>query len=717
MAEKSDGNPKDTALGEREQFDSFDRLQKVDQKDLNVDKLKATDKDSDSEELLATKDRTHYTNIKEESGIVKFTNTDLQLDDNRKIEDVDLASIENFTKTGASLNKNMLSKSGNLLTDNDFKKTTGTQSIEQNSNTITGEARISSIADREQDINPLQPLKTNNTDIQKDPSPEKDTEGSQDKQNDDSDPKPLVSQQPGDRTGGDGGGGTGGGGGNNGDDHDNGHGNDDSNPGNGGGNNGSGHDNPPTPPVLLPNGNYSLTPGQGFSLTIDSIDSDAGYNSSFGHYFADNNGNPISGSIDFTNVKESLGIGDSVIINYAPGDIPPGAVTVGFFIIPNGDALNPLLPEGANVTFSLNDQGQWATNYNGTPINGEGAPVYFSDPNLNPDGGISHSNNNAGQISFEDLFGGSSDGDYNDVIVNVQLTPYTGSGLDNGGNHGGGVNADDHDNGHGNDDDGNDDSNPGNGGGGTGGGGGGNNGDDHDNGHGNDDDHNDDSNPGNGGGGTGGGGGNNGDDHDNGHGNDEDHNDDNNPGNGRGTGTGGSGGDHNDDNGHSNDDNHNDDSNPDSGGGNNSGSNSRANEENGQNNDKSNLGNNENIKDINNDKENNNKDFNSHDNQIENGSGKDDNNSHTVNDHSGQADTNISAMDSNSWTDIVSKDSDISSQPITSNWVEQVDSNHEADIVNNNDKDHQNNNSEDSHHETTDDTINNDDKSSSNHNY
>jgi hypothetical protein len=669
MAEKSDGNPKDTALGEREQFDSFDRLQKVDQKDLNVDKLKATDKDSDSEELLATKDRTHYTNIKEESGIVKFTNTDLQLDDNRKIEDVDLASIENFTKTGASLNKNMLSKSGNLLTDNDFKKTTGTQSIEQNSNTITGEARISSIADREEDINPLQPLKTNNADIQKDPSPEKDLEGSQDKQNDDSDPKPLVSQQPGDKTGGGGGGGgtggggggtggggggtggggggtggggggtggggggtggggggtggggggtggggggTGGGGGNNGDDHDNGHGNDDdgnddSNPGNGGGNNG-GHDNPPTPPVLLSNGNYSLTPGQGFSLTIDSIDSDAGYNSSFGHYFADNNGNPISGSIDFTNVKESLGIGDSVTINYAPGDIPPGAVTVGFFIIPNGDALNPLLPEGANVTFSLNDQGQWAANYNGTPINGEGAPVYFSDPNLNPDGGISHSNNNAGQISFEDLFGGSSDGDYNDVVVNVQLTPYTGSGLDNGGNHGGGVNGDDHDNGHGNDDD---------------------------------------------------------------------HNDDSNPGNGRGTGTGDDDGDA-----HGNND--------------------------------SNSGNSGNTKDTRSEEENNNSTFNNQDNQVGN---NDANNSQdTVDTQSQQLDTNISSMDRGSWTDIVSKDSEISSQPITSNWVEQVDSNHEADIVDNNDKNkgQENNNSEDSSHETTDDTINSDDKHSSN---
>jgi hypothetical protein len=76
-------------------------------------------------------------------------------------------------------------------------------------------------------------------------------------------------------------------------------------------------------------------------------------------------------------------------------------------------------------------------------------------------------------------------------------------------------------------------------------------------------------------------------------------------------------------------------------------------------------------------------------------------------------------MDRGSWTDIVSKDSEISSQPITSIWVEQVDSNHEADIVDNNDKDkgQENNNSEDSSHETTDDTINNDDKYSSNHNY
>ena len=43
MAGKSGDDSKDSKLGNREHFDSFDRLQKVDQKDLNVDKLKATE--------------------------------------------------------------------------------------------------------------------------------------------------------------------------------------------------------------------------------------------------------------------------------------------------------------------------------------------------------------------------------------------------------------------------------------------------------------------------------------------------------------------------------------------------------------------------------------------------------------------------------------------------------------------------------------------------
>ncbi len=64
--------------------------------------------------------------------------------------------------------------------------------------------------------------------------------------------------------------------------------------------------------------------------------------------------------------------------------------------------------------------------YNGIPINGEGAPVYFSDPNLNSDNQFQHSQNGNGQISFTDLFGGVGSDGYNDVVVNTRATLYTG---------------------------------------------------------------------------------------------------------------------------------------------------------------------------------------------------------------------------------------------------------------------------------------------------
>lgn len=832
MAEKSDGDPKDTNLGEREQFDSFDRLQKVDQKNLNVDKLKATDKDSDSEELLATKERTHYDNIKEEYGTVKFTNTNFQLDDNYKIEHPDIAPIEDSVKSASAGIIKTATGSSNQILDVEFRTAENLQTDNQASNIEYVEAKIANTSENQLEQGPLPiPITASNTVQPSKPSTivsqkEGDTNSTNNFQAIEEE-KPLITQPstnpetptpptdngnandqflvqlpngnyklipgagfsltldsissetiydntfghyfadingnpisgsidftnvkqslgvgdaititygPGDippgavtigffiipngdplnpllpeganvtfslnaqgqwvviyngipingegapvyfsdpnlnsdnqfqhsqngngqvsfedsfgGVGSDGyndvvvntratlytgpntgsGGGTGTGGGNSGGDHDNGHGNDDdhnddSNPGNGGGNHGS-DDNPPTPPVPLPNGNYNLIPGQGFSLTIDSIDSNAGYNNSFGHYFADGNGNPISGSIDFTNVKNSLGIGDTITINYGPGDIPQGAVTIGFFIIPNGNALNPLLPEGANVTFSLNDQGQWTAYYNSNPINGEGAPAYFSDPNLNPDGGATHSNNNAGQISFEDLFGSSSDGDYNDAVVNVQFTSYTGPDIDHGDNNTGGNNGD----------------------GGTGTGGGDAEKDGHDNGHGNDDDRNDDSNPGNGG-----------------------RNNSDGGKNGRG--------------------------------------NNRSNDENVRGNDNS-----KNLHDINSEKENNSRDSDNHDSRLESGPGKNDNSHPTVNDHSHPSDTNISAMDSHSWTDIVSKDSDASSTPSTANWLEQVDIKHETDIAIHNDKGkgQEQNNNEDAHHEVNDDSLNNDDKHSSN---
>ena len=54
-----------------------------------------------------------------------------------------------------------------------------------------------------------------------------------------------------------------------------------------------------TIPCSVTNGNYKLIPGKDYYLTLDSISSDTIYDNTFGHYFADINGNPISGSIDF----------------------------------------------------------------------------------------------------------------------------------------------------------------------------------------------------------------------------------------------------------------------------------------------------------------------------------------------------------------------------------------------------------------------------------
>ena len=74
------------------------------------------------------------------------------------------------------------------------------------------------------------------------------------------------------------------------DDDDHHHGDDDDHHG-GGGHGGGGHGGGTPPSVLLPNGNYSIPHGAAISITLDSISSDAGYNNSFGHYFADSEGN------------------------------------------------------------------------------------------------------------------------------------------------------------------------------------------------------------------------------------------------------------------------------------------------------------------------------------------------------------------------------------------------------------------------------------------
>ena len=74
----------------------------------------------------------------------------------------------------------------------------------------------------------------------------------------------------------------------------------------------------------------------------------AGYNNSHGYYIADANGDPIGGAIIQDNVKE-LG-GDTVTINT---EDYPGGVSLGFFIIADGDNKNASLEDGDVISFQI----------------------------------------------------------------------------------------------------------------------------------------------------------------------------------------------------------------------------------------------------------------------------------------------------------------------------------------------------------------------------
>ncbi|TSE21770.1 Serralysin C [Tepidimonas ignava] len=166
-------------------------------------------------------------------------------------------------------------------------------------------------------------------------------------------------------------------------------------------------------------------PTQGLvpTFTVEYKGSEAGYNNSFGWYIKDASGNPVSGTVIWDNVK--TGTSTSVAL---PSGVSPDQV--GFFLIPNGDNKNTGLTSNTAVTFEQVG-GQWVAKVGATALSGDGAPVYFSDQRLNPDGqshvqatpsGTSAGQSSKGNFNWEDLkiTTGSSDKDYDDVNLTIQ---------------------------------------------------------------------------------------------------------------------------------------------------------------------------------------------------------------------------------------------------------------------------------------------------------
>ncbi len=95
------------------------------------------------------------------------------------------------------------------------------------------------------------------------------------------------------------------------------------------------------------NGQYDVPSSGVLQLNGQVLSSAAGYNNSVGYYLADANGTPLGGAIFEDNAHN---LGESVaLIDVADY---PGATTLGFFIIPNGDQ-NAASTDGQKVEFSI----------------------------------------------------------------------------------------------------------------------------------------------------------------------------------------------------------------------------------------------------------------------------------------------------------------------------------------------------------------------------
>jgi hypothetical protein len=158
-----------------------------------------------------------------------------------------------------------------------------------------------------------------------------------------------------------------------------------------------------------------------FTVTNHPEVSSAGYNTSYGYYVKDADGNPTTGVVIWDNVKDADATSITISGQFSPDQI-------GFFIIADGDDTNPSLTDNTDVTFQFIN-GEWHAFDAGQPLIGQGSPVFLDNANLNKDN-EDHVQDNAltGNQNWEDLPIVSGDSDYNDVNVNVEWTAVTTTG-------------------------------------------------------------------------------------------------------------------------------------------------------------------------------------------------------------------------------------------------------------------------------------------------
>jgi T1SS-143 domain-containing protein len=154
-------------------------------------------------------------------------------------------------------------------------------------------------------------------------------------------------------------------------------------------------------------------------LTVTNMGQEsAAYNNTYGYYIQDENGEPTSGQIIWSNTKED--VGETFTIDGVDPD------SVGFFVIPNGFSLNNDLENGMDVTFQQDGDGNWqVVGPDNQVLNGQGTGAIFTNQALNEDG-LDHEQDSPapGDQNWEDIHNGG-DLDYNDVNMEVERVETT----------------------------------------------------------------------------------------------------------------------------------------------------------------------------------------------------------------------------------------------------------------------------------------------------
>jgi hypothetical protein len=167
------------------------------------------------------------------------------------------------------------------------------------------------------------------------------------------------------------------------------------------------------------NGNYIISSEArtlGINITISVLEVNAAFNSSVGHYFLDNNGNPISGIVDIGSTQ-SMGNASS---SYGPSSIPANATEIGFFLIPDGYNQNNNLNYSTYVTFQ--NSGNWKAyrSSNNQLIKGDKRDAFFTDRGLNPTGSqqakITRDEN---LMEWKDQDNGGERADFRNLVLRV----------------------------------------------------------------------------------------------------------------------------------------------------------------------------------------------------------------------------------------------------------------------------------------------------------